>query len=153
MTRLELRIPPPVYAVALALLMWPVSRFTPGLALPLGWRVGIAILLVVVALGIGAAAIVAFSRARTTIHPLDPSHTSTIVTTGVYRVSRNPMYLAMLLGLLAIAVLLASPLALAVALCFIPLITAVQIRPEERILAEHFGDPYREYCRGVRRWI
>ena len=99
------------------------------------------------------AAVIAFHRARTTIHPLNPAHTSVIVTTGVYRFSRNPMYLAMLVGLLAIAVLLGNVLALILACCFVPIIEAVQIRPEERILAEHFGDPYREYCRGVRRWI
>lgn len=150
---MALRIPPPIYAVALAGLMWLVSAFTPALTVPWGWRVVVAALLLVVSVGIGIAAVIAFHRARTTIHPLNPAHTSTIVTTGVYRFSRNPMYLAMLVGLLAIAVLLGNVLALVLACCFVPIIEAVQIRPEERILAERFDPSYQEYCGRVRRWI
>lgn len=153
MAGLELRIPPPVYVVVIALLMWLVSRVSPGLAMPWAWRAGIALVLLVAALGISASAIVALGRARTTIHPLHPSHTSAIVTTGVYRFSRNPMYLAMLVGLIAIGILLGNAFAVALACCFVPLVDAVQIRPEERILASQFGDPYRDYCRRVRRWI
>jgi protein-S-isoprenylcysteine O-methyltransferase Ste14 len=153
MSRLELRVPPPVYAVALGLLMWMVSIVTPDLDLVSALRVGVSIVLLCAALGLGSFAVISFSRARTTIHPLNPEHSTAIVTTGVYRVTRNPMYLAMLLGLLAIGVMLGNLFAVAVACCFVPLITRVQIRPEERILAGTFGDSYRDYCRTVRRWL
>ncbi|MFM8897172.1 MAG: methyltransferase family protein [Actinomycetales bacterium] len=123
------------------------------MALPWPWRTGIAVVLVSAALSLGIAAVLSFRRAKTTIHPLNPSHTSAVVVAGVYRASRNPMYLAMLIGLVAISVMLASPLALVLASGFVPLMNAVQVRPEERILADRFGDPYLEYCRQVRRWV
>lgn len=153
MSWLELRVPPPIYVAALALLMWVVSLVTPELALALAVRIVAAIALLCSALGLGTLAVMSFKRAQTTIHPLNPDHTSAIVTTGVYRVTRNPMYLAMLMGLLAIGTLLDNGFALAVACCFVPLITRVQIRPEERILANRFGGVYGEYCRMVHRWL
>ena len=78
---------------------------------------------------------------------------SALVTGGIYRVTRNPMYLGML-GVLAgwavwlgnIAAWLGLPLSMA-------LLTALQIRPEERILAERFGAEFERYAARVRRWL
>ena len=87
------------------------------------------------------------------MNPLDLTRTSAVVTTGIYRVSRNPMYLAMLLGLLALGFLLSNPFSMGIAVLFAPAITRLQIIPEERALSRRFGASYVAYCQTVRRWI
>ena len=99
------------------------------------------------------AGVVSFSRARTTVNPLKPETTSALVTSGVYRHTRNPMYLGMLLLLVGWAACLASPAALVGALAFGLYIERFQIRPEERALAALFGGAYADYTSRVRRWL
>ena len=76
-----------------------------------------------------------------------------MVTDGIYRYSRNPMYLGMALLLAAWALWLGNAAALLGIVLFVALINRYQIRPEERILAAKFGDDYRNYCRRTRRWL
>jgi len=151
--RLELKVPPPVYALALALVMWVVSLIPPHPDVRLAVRVIATCFFAALAIGVMAAALVALLRARTTIDPHDPGRASTLVISGVYRRTRNPMYLAMVLGLMAFAAWLASPFSVLVALAFVPLVTRVQIVPEERALLARFGASYRNYCASVKRWV
>ena len=102
---------------------------------------------------LGAAGVLAFLRARTTIHPHRPAHASALVTTGLYRYSRNPMYLALLLVLAGWAVALANGLAFLLLPGFVLSLDRLQIRPEERILRAKFGAAYEAYARSVRRWL
>ncbi|MBW0254439.1 MULTISPECIES: isoprenylcysteine carboxylmethyltransferase family protein [unclassified Cellulomonas] len=97
-------------------------------------------------------ALVRFRRARTTVDPLAPAGASTLVTTGANRVSRNPMYLGMAAALLAHAVALRSPAALAPVAGFVAVLTAGQITAEEDALDERFGESYARYCAEVPRW-
>jgi protein-S-isoprenylcysteine O-methyltransferase Ste14 len=152
MNRLELKVPPPVVALCLALLMW----FAPSLGqpeVPLQVRVGVALVLVLIGLSISISGMVAFRRARTTISPVKASAASSLVTTGVYRFTRNPMYLGLLLTLLAWAAFLFNPVALLFVPIFVLYINRFQIKPEERTLSALFGGEYGAYQERVRRWL
>jgi len=152
-TWLEHKIPPPVVGVVTGLLMWALSKTTAPLPVGDGLRYALTVLLVVAGLGFDVLGLLAFRAARTTVNPLRPDKASALVIRGVYRVTRNPMYVGMLCLLLAWAAFLAAPLALVGPLLFVLYITRFQIIPEERILRERFGGPYEAYLRQVRRWI
>src|SRR4030095_15434980 len=100
MHALELKIPPPIVAVLVAAAMWAVSRVSPLASVPYRLRLLAAILLAIAGLSIAGAGVVAFHRAKTTVNPLKPQATSSLVTSGVYRITRNPMYVGMALALL-----------------------------------------------------
>jgi protein-S-isoprenylcysteine O-methyltransferase Ste14 len=75
------------------------------------------------------------------------------VDSGIYRFTRNPMYLGMLLVLTAGAVYLGNLAAFAVLPVFVVCMNRLQICPEERFMQEKFGEAYRDYTARVRRWI
>ncbi len=153
MRALEHRIPPPLVALACAVAMWGVAGVTPALELSLPLRMAAT---AVPALG-GAffclAGVLSFRRARTTVNPLKPDSASALVTSGIYRLSRNPMYVGFALLLVAWAAWLASPLALSGVLVFVLYINRFQIVPEERALAALFGAEFERYRQAVRRWL
>ena len=150
---LELKIPPPIVGLLIAALMWLIARHSPQLAMPDWLRQAIALTLVASGLVLDLSGALDFRRARTTVNPLATGKTSAIVATGVYRITRNPMYLGMLAMLMGVAVFLAAPLALLGPVAFVAYITRFQILPEERALTGKFGEPYLSYCRQVRRWL
>jgi protein-S-isoprenylcysteine O-methyltransferase Ste14 len=94
-----------------------------------------------------------FRAARTTVNPLQPAAASSMVRSGIYRHTRNPMYLGLLLVLAAWSVWLASPAAVAVLLVVAVYLDRFQIVPEERALAARFAREFDEYRRSVRRWL
>ncbi|ROZ78876.1 isoprenylcysteine carboxylmethyltransferase family protein [Ramlibacter sp. WS9] len=153
MSSLELKIPPPVVALLLATLMWLTTFVAPSLALPFGFRLGVALVLVCIGQGISISGMVAFRRAKTTVNPIKASAASSLVTLGVYRFTRNPMYLGLLLTLLAWAVYLSSPPAVLWILAYVLYISRFQILPEERVLLSLFGAEYATYQGQVRRWL
>lgn len=152
---LELKIPPPLVAAAVAGGMYVAVSLLP--AVPLGLAPGARLLLALGLAGVGAccdvAGLLAFRRASTTVNPLTPQRSAALVTTGVYRFTRNPMYLGLALVLLGLAVYLGSPWALAGPLVFAAYLTRFQIVPEERALAARFGTAHAAYCARVRRWL
>ncbi len=147
------RIPPPVYALCTATLIWLLDRYVPSLRWinapwnELGWA------LIIIGLGVDFAAVVSFTRARTTINPMRLDHTRHLVVSDLYRFSRNPMYLGLVLSLSGWAWLLGSPIGLTVVWLFARVLIIVQIAPEEAALREAYGDTYLEYSRRVNRWI
>ena len=153
MRALELKIPPPVVALLIAAAMWGISLATPLLDLPAHVRLvaGIAIALAGVVMAISGVA--AFRRAKTTVNPLRPETSSFLVTSGVYRLTRNPMYVGLALALLAWAVFLSSPWGLLGPLAFALYMNRFQIMPEEKILLGIFGSAYSAYHSKVRRWL
>ncbi|MCJ0764233.1 methyltransferase family protein [Variovorax terrae] len=153
MDRLELKIPPPLVALLLALAMGWAARHLPSVPLGFEVRLGAALAVALIGAVFSVGGAMAFRRAHTTVNPLEPRKASALVTSGVYRVTRNPMYVGLLFVLIAWSVWLASPLVLAGPLVFVPYITRFQIRPEERVLAELFGADYAGYLRRVRRWL
>jgi protein-S-isoprenylcysteine O-methyltransferase Ste14 len=150
---LELKIPPPAVAVAFGLLMWFASSLVAPVAVPFGVRAGVGAVLAAFGLLIDLVGIITFWRARTTINPIRPGKTSALVTGGPYRFSRNPMYLGLLLFLLAWAVYLSSWLAVILVPVFVIYINRFQIQPEERVMLSHFGPEYTSYQARVRRWL
>ena len=152
MTSLELKIPPPLVALLTGLLMWSATRLVPPLALPGVARVAVAAVLVGVGVGLAISGVLTFKRAKTTVNPTTPAAASALVRTGVFRFTRNPMYLSLLLCLVAWAVYLSNALALLIVPLFVLYMNRFQIAPEERALATLFGDAYAAYKREVRRW-
>src|SRR5688500_4519476 len=142
---LELRIPPPVVGLIFAAGMRSVAQLTPILQLPkLVQLLGAAL---VSSLGVAVAlgGVASFHRARTTVNPLKPETSAALVSTGVYSISRNPMYLGMALVLFAWAVYLSSVWSLAGPVFFALYITRFQIVPEERVLEALFGAAFADY--------
>lgn len=133
--------------------MWPLSSLLPRVDASSSARLALAIVIGLIGIGFSSAGAIAFRRSRTTVNPLHPERASSLVTCGVYRVTRNPMYVGMLLGLLAWAVGLASPISLAGPVAFIIYINRFQIGPEERVLLAKFGRQFEAYRSSVRRWL
>jgi protein-S-isoprenylcysteine O-methyltransferase Ste14 len=150
---LELRVPPAVVVSIAALCMWALARWTPGLGWGEHWRLGTAMLLAAAGVLVAVAGVLEFRRAHTTVNPTTPQAASSMVRSGIYRHTRNPMYLGMLLVLAAWAAWLANPAALAVLPVFFLYINRFQIEPEERILAGLFAGEFDAYRRSVRRWL
>jgi protein-S-isoprenylcysteine O-methyltransferase Ste14 len=140
---------PPVWLAVFAALAWALSGLTP--AIDAAWPIWLGRLLIALGLGIMLAAFWAFLRRRTTLIPRRPP--SGLVDGGVYRWSRNPIYVGDLLVLAGLAVGWQSWLGL----LLVPALGAVLewrfIRREEPILAATLGQPYREYQARVRRWV
>jgi protein-S-isoprenylcysteine O-methyltransferase Ste14 len=153
MNRLEHKLPPPLVALCVAVLMGVAAHFTESLPIPFGVRVGLALALVGAGMALDITGIVQFRRARTTVNPLRPQAASSLVCDGVYRFTRNPMYLGLLLVLLGWAAYLASLLALVLAPLFVFYIDRFQIGPEERALSARFGREFDAYAARVRRWV
>jgi protein-S-isoprenylcysteine O-methyltransferase Ste14 len=151
--RLEHRVPPPVITAVFALLMWFLARAFPSLDVDLQARVAAATTILVIAVVIGIAAVLGFRRAKTTINPLTPQASSALVVRGIYRWTRNPMYLAMLLVLVGWACIVANWAALAMLPLFVATLNRLQIEPEERALHARFGAEFENYRRKVRRWL
>ena len=153
MPSLELKIPPPVVALVVGGGMWLLSRFGMLVDMPAGWRLGAALVISAIGATFDVAGIIAFRRAKTTVNPMKPEKSATLVNSGVYRITRNPLYVGMVFVLLAWAVFLASPWALSGPLIFAAYITRFQIQPEERVLATRFGAEFANYQTRVRRWL
>jgi len=150
---LELRIPPPVVALLVAAAMWLASAWGPGLELTTSIRITLTIIIAMPGVLFSLAGMISFRRAQTTMNPMSPERASALVSSGIYAITRNPMYVGLLLDLLSWAVFLSSPLALAGPLAYFFYIQRFQIQPEERILARMFGAEYAEYQSKVRRWL
>ena len=144
---------PIVWVIVLAAVMTALH----GLAL--GWRFvfpfqsWIAASLVVFGLGIVGTSGWAFKQAGTTLNPVTPEQTSTLVTTGWYRYSRNPMYFGFLMALLGWAVGLGDIENTVVLAAFVVLANRRFIQPEEQVLARRFGSDFQQYQQEVRRWL
>ena len=133
--------------------MWLVSRVTTAIVVAGPLRAVTALALMLAGTALVVASRRALDRAGTTWHPTDPRRSTSLLTTGVYRFSRNPTYVGMELVLLSWAAVLASPLAALLSASFVAYIDRFQVRPEERILVALSGDGYRGYARTIRRWV
>ena len=151
---IDLKIPPPIIACVMAGLMYLTQPlFSEVLELALDNKLMVSLFIAAGALLLDFFALWRFVQAKTTVNPIKADKVSALVTTGVYRFSRNPMYVGNALFLLAWMVYLANPLNALFIVVYVPYTTKFQIIPEERILTEHFGDEYRTFCQRVRRWL
>jgi len=153
MKSLELKVPPPALALVIAVLMWLLSLLAPALAFTIPARILIAILLALAGLATAIAGVTTFARAKTTVNPTTPQKSSSLVSWGIYSVTRNPMYLGLLLELTAWAIFLSNPLPFLLLPVYMLYINRFQIEPEERALTALFGPEFAAYQSRVRRWI
>lgn len=150
---LRLKIPPALLFLICLGLMWGLDKwfiFEPlTFDLP-DWIFDCFILIggSIVLLGV-----IEFSRNSTTVNPHKPQNTTAFVNSGIYRFTRNPMYLGMVFILLAGVVKFGNGLAILVVPLFIFYINVFQIQPEEEMLQQKFGEEFLEYRQSVRRWI
>ena len=151
--KLELKIPPPAVALLFGFLMWLASSLVAPVEVPFGSRVAVALVLASVGLVFGISAMTSFWRAKTTMNPSKPAASASLVTSGPFRFTRNPMYLSLLLYLLGWAVYLSNVLALLFLPVFVLYINQFQIKPEERVLLSLFGTEFAAYRERVRRWL
>lgn len=150
---LELKIPPPAVAVVIAVAMWGGSLIPPLIQLSAATRISAAMVFALVGGCFSLAGIISFRRMKTTVNPLKPETTSALVISGVYKITRNPMYVGVAMVLFAWAIYLSSAWALLGPPAFVVYINKFQIAPEERVLAALFGAEYSVYKSRVRRWI
>lgn len=153
MKALELKIPPPLLALLFAAGMWMLSTLPPLLQVPTFIRMFVAAAIAFVGVAISFAGVFSFRCAKTTVNPMKPRNASSLVTTGVYQVTRNPMYLGLLLVLIGWAVYLSSVWALVGVVAFVYYIERFQIKPEEQALDALFSAEYSAYKTQVRRWL
>lgn len=129
------------------------SQATPKAALQVPAREVIAMALAAVGIGTAVAGVVSFRIAKTTVNPLHPEGASTLVTSGVYQLTRNPMYLGALILLIGWAAFLANALAFILVPSFVVYMSRFQIGPEEKALTSLFNSEFTTYCVKVRRWL
>ena len=152
MLSLESKIPPPVIVLIMAVGMWVISRAVPWPLYELPAHSWLAAVLVSTGFVTGMSGVVTFRRARTTVNPMT-HHASSLVTSGVYTISRNPMYLGGLIMLLGWGILLSNAPALVCLPVYVLYINRFQIEPEERALTLLFGPAYTAYTARARRWL
>lgn len=150
---LENRVPPPLVVILIGVAMGVIAGLTPPFEIGSPVRFvggGIAFALGVLLVVQGART---FWRNKTTINPVDLERASTLVTSGVFGYSRNPMYVGFTTMLVGWAICLAAPWALLGPVAFALFTNRFQIVPEERVMRAKFGQAYDDYCAQVRRWI
>lgn len=146
-------IPPPVVGLLAAGLAWMSATYIPALTVSFPGQDVFAGLLALIGFTIDGAGILAFIRQRTTVNPLRPERAQSLVVSGFYRYSRNPMYLGMAFLIAAWSVYLGTLAGLVILPAFVLILNEIQIKPEEAALERLFGDDYRAYKRRVRRWL
>jgi len=152
-TVLKNRVPPPVVAGLFAFAMWAISSVVPTIEMNNSVRLTLSAVAVALGLFFCIAGVVSFRKAKTTVNPLKPETATALVNSGIYAISRNPMYVGFVLFLLAWAVFLSSPWISIGAVGFALYMNQFQIGPEELALKEIFGSEFISYQAKVRRWL
>ena len=150
---MKLKIPPALIFAFTALCMYLLASFLPVGYFDFFGRSYLMWTLLMIATVVGLVSLIQFFRTKTSIDPLDPNRASSLVTSGVYAISRNPMYLALLLILLAWGLWLGNAFNTLLAAGFVAVMNRYQISREEAVLLQKFGKEYSQYCIKVRRWF
>lgn len=153
MRALELKIPPLAVGFLVGGVMWLAKRSAPALTVTVPGRQAVAILVAIAGAMIIGIGIVSFSRAKTTVNPMKPDSASSLVVSGIYGITRNPMYLGFFVMLIGWAIFLSNALAFVCLPLFILYMNRFQIEPEERALGSLFGEAFAAYRSRVRRWL
>ena len=151
--KLDNKVPPPAVALLVAAMMWHLYTYEPALSLSAEMSEILILFLVIVGVSFDVCGLLAFRQLKTTINPMSPNKTSALVTGGIYRLSRNPMYVGLFLFLMAWAIQLSMLWPFIGPVLFVIYINRFQITPEERVMESKFGDEYSVYKNKVRRWL
>lgn len=150
---MKTRIPPPVLLIVTGAIMTLIARSNFALPADVPYSLVIALFFAAVGFLIDLLSLRQFRRAQTTVNPLNPEKATSLVQTGVFSYSRNPMYVGLVLILFGWAIWLGAASNLGVLALFVIVITEWQIKPEEAALRTLFGQEYDDYRQLVRRWI
>lgn len=150
---MKLKIPPLVVFLLFGLFMYLLNVYLPVGYFDFFGRDYLLNAIGLLAFLIGAISLLQFFRTKTSVDPLHPSKTTVLVTDGVYKFTRNPMYLSLLLLLLAWGLYLGNAFNTLLAAGFVYYMNAFQIIPEEEVLERKYGKAYQKYCVMVRRWF
>ena len=153
MSQLELRIPPLALVAAFAVTILLVTVYVPLVRILFPGHKYASAGLVFVSLLVALVAVLQFRLARTTPNPMSPHKASALISSGIYRWSRNPMYVGLALALLGVAAWGSTLAGYLLVLGFCWYLTRFQIIPEEKALLAAFGQEYAQYMARVRRWV
>ena len=148
---MKTKIPPPILALVMIVLIYLSSLFVESITF--NYQGLLSVLFIILGAACALPSFKLFAKFKTTITPLKPSDATALVTEGMYRYSRNPMYLGLLLWTIASTIWFGTWFGIIINIAFIFLINFLQIIPEEEALLEIFGEEYEEYKKNVRRWI
>jgi protein-S-isoprenylcysteine O-methyltransferase Ste14 len=150
---LENKIPPPLVALIIAAAMWGLSKFTSILVLTALVKYSLVIIFVLIGIFFALSGVISFRLAKTTVNPLKPDTASSLVTSGIYQFTRNPMYVGFVAFLFAWAIFLGTVWGVALIAAYIAYIQRFQITPEESALTKLFKDEFVDYKTQVRPWL
>jgi protein-S-isoprenylcysteine O-methyltransferase Ste14 len=153
MLDLKLKIPPLLLTSIFGLVMLGISVSSLPLAIPVVSRITLSIAIFTIGITFLITGVISFRLANTTVNPMVPNDSTALVTSGVYKITRNPMYLGFLMILISWGVFLSSVYSLVLPVLFVFYMNSFQIQPEESILQDIFGSEFTEYQKQVRRWI
>ncbi|MGY3569490.1 methyltransferase family protein [Vibrio paucivorans] len=153
MEKLELKVPPVLLFFIFAGLMYLLNQHVHHSLFNLPYPIFVLSISIVVATVIGMLGVYEFRKAKTTVNPVKPETASAVVDSGIFSITRNPMYLGMFLVLFGIGYWQQNILCLLLSFGFVIYMNRFQIEPEERALEKLFGAEYVDYKQRVRRWI
>ena len=153
MKKIELKIPPVAVMVIVGTAMWLVSIVLPKMHLSDTFHIAMVVIFAAIGSAFGITGLLSFSKAKTTFDPMKPASSTSLVTSGIYSITRNPMYVGLLSFLTAWCFFIESAYALLLLAAFVIYMNKFQIQPEERALRSIFGDVYDDYVLRVRRWL
>ena len=154
LSKLELRIPPPLVMLLFMVTVFGFDKIMPFTLFYLPWLTYASVISLVTLGGVIALwGVKEFRDAKTTVNPLKPESSSSLVSSGIYQYTRNPMYLGLLLILLSAVIYSQHPLGLVSALGFVLYMNRFQIEPEEKMLVKLFGEEFVDYSNQVKRWF
>ena len=153
MKNLELKVPPVAVTIIAGTAMWLVSVVLPKMRLCDTFHAAMVVIFAAIGAAFGITGLLSFSKAKTTFDPMKPDSSTSLVTSGIYSITRNPMYVGLLSILTAWCFFIESAYALLLLAVFVIYMNKFQIQPEEGALRSIFGDVYDGYALRVRRWL
>jgi len=151
--QLELKIPPVALLLIIALMMWGIAELFMSFSFSFFTSSFVALLIAFSGVMFALLGVYQFRKQGTTVDPRIPEKSTSLVTSGVYQFSRNPMYVGMLLMLVGWGIYLGNIASFIMLPVFILYMNRFQIMPEETFMAEKFGSAYQQYKKSVRRWL
>ena len=146
-----IKIPPPLIVLVLIVSIYFSSKKIDLINIPLQMEISIFILSAGILIFVNP--VLQFIKSKTTVNPIQFEEVNKLVTSGIFKYSRNPMYLGMLMIVLSTSIFYLNIYSILTPLLFILWINKFQIKREEEFLIEKFGDEYLSYKKKTRRWI
>lgn len=150
---MKLKLPPVIVVAITALLMWLIDKYLSLEFISFNTPRWSIIFTSILGIGCIVLGVIQFSVKKTTVNPHKPEDSTSLVSSGIYSISRNPMYLGMLILLVFYGLFLGNGLVFLTLPIFVWYMNSFQIKPEEEMMIQLFGDEYKDYQKRVRRWI